>query len=245
MRKRNKKKTNRRANVLLMSIATLLLLWSCQTQKTSSIEGLWLVEKVQVGEDSMTPIARWVKFSQDHTQTSGNGWLQHSSGTWSLEGDQLEVVDTNGIKDTDGALTLTLNGDTMQWKRVEGDQNVTISLKKVDKIPQSEGNKLIGLWKLTQASDNGNDITAIVNPDHKAMMHLRWDNMYVQHNMPQGKVYGIYRIHAHKPEIQLVNYGNPSQFSFWNFTLEGQKLKLISTDQKSEMIFERIHQFIQ
>ena len=243
MRRRNKKRISRKANVLLSLFAILIL--SCEKQESSGIEGLWLVEKVQAGENSMTPIARWVKFLPDNTQTSGNGWLQHSSGTWSLEGDQLEVVDTNGIRDTFGALTITLSDSTMQWKRVEEGQEVTISLKRIDKIPQSEGNKLIGLWKLIQATDQGNDITAIVNPDNRSMLQLRWDNMYVQHNMPTGKVYGTYRVHSHKQEIQLVNYGNPSQFSFWNFSLKDKKLKLISTDQKSEMVFERIHQFIQ
>ena len=103
----------------------------------------------------------------------------------------------------------------------------------------------MGLWKLTKVFEDGNDITVVANPDGKSMLHLRWGNIYVQHNMPKGKQYGIYKIHDHRNEIQLVNYGESSQFSFWNFSIDNQKLKLISRDQKSEMEFERIHQFIQ
>jgi hypothetical protein len=35
-----------------------------------------------MGNNEMTPIARWMRFNKDSTQTSGNGWLQHSEGSW-------------------------------------------------------------------------------------------------------------------------------------------------------------------
>lgn len=224
----------------------LVLTLGCETKpEKKGVEGLWLVEKVQAGENSMTPVARWIKLESDSTQTSGNGWLQHSYGSWSLKKDSLKIIDENGIKDEYGNFKLTLDGNSMTWTRIEEGQKVTVFLKRAEAIPTSEGNQLLGLWKLTKSIDKGNDITIIVNPDGKSMIHLRWDNMYVQHNMPKGKSYGIYRIHAHKPEIQLVNYGQDSKFSFWSFSIDNKKLKLTSTDKKSEMEFERIHQFLQ
>ena len=63
---------------IFILIAACLL--SCEKENRNSIHGLWLVEKVEVGENSMTPVARWTKFNADRTQTSGNGWLQHSNG---------------------------------------------------------------------------------------------------------------------------------------------------------------------
>lgn len=230
-----------------IKIATLLFIavhfMSCQKQP--SLEGLWLVEKVSMGDQSMTPVARWMKFNTDNTQVSGNGWLQHSYGTWSLKESQLSVEDTNGIQDNTDPFTVEIQESSMTWKRDEGGQEVTVSLKRIDALPQSEGNKLVGLWKLISSIDNGNDVTAIVNPDEKSMLHLRWDNTYVQHNMPKGKKYGAYKIHGHKPEIQLVNYGNESKFSFWSFSIQNEQLILTSTDKTSTMKFERINQYLQ
>jgi hypothetical protein len=213
-------------------------------EKKTSVEGLWLVEKVQIGEESMTPIARWMRFNSNSTQTSGNGWLQHSYGTWSLEENQLSVNDTNGIKDEAGSFTIELQENTMTWKRMEEGQEVVVQLKRIQELPQSDGNRLVGLWKLTKALNDGNDVTAVLNPAGNAMLHLRWDHMYVEHNTPEGREFGIYKIHAHKPEIQLVNYGNASQFSFWNFQLENQTLTFTSTDGNSVMEFERIYSFL-
>lgn len=203
------------------------------------------MEKVIMGDQSMTPIARWMRFNTDSTQTSGNGWLQHSYGKWSLKDNQLKVIDSNGITDTFQPFTIVLKDSTMTWKRKEVGQQIEVSLKRINTLPVSGGNKLFGLWKLTKSIDKGNDIKAIVNPSNKSMLHLRWDNMYVQHNIPSGKQFGIYKIHAHKPEIQLVNYGNESKFSFWNFSIDNEKLILNSTDNKSTMEFERIYKFIQ
>jgi uncharacterized lipoprotein NlpE involved in copper resistance len=229
-----------------IKIATLLLItfYFIGCQKQPSLEGMWLVEKVSMGEQFMTPIARWMRFNSDNTQVSGNGWFQHSYGTWSLENNQLSVEDTNGINSNPDPFSVEIQENTMTWTRIEDGQEVIVSLKRTDQLPQSGGNKLKGLWKLTSATDDGNDITAVLNPDQKSMLHLRWDNTYVQHNMPQGKNYGVYKIHGHKPEIQLVNYGNESKFSFWSFEFAEEKLTLMSTDNKSVMTFERITDYL-
>ncbi|MEQ6122822.1 hypothetical protein AAON49_01310 [Pseudotenacibaculum sp. MALMAid0570] len=228
----------------ILILITVFLL-SCEKEDLKNINGLWLVEKVEVGENTMTPVARWTRFNKDGTQTSGNGWLQHSVGSWFLKDKLLTVKNTNGINDEYEPFSIEIEKDKMIWTREEEGQEVSVFLKRIDEIPASEGNKLIGLWKLTKVLEDGNDITVVANPDGKSMLHLRWGNVYVQHNMPKGRQYGIYKIHDHKPEIQLVNYGESSRFSFWNFSIDDQKLKLISRDQKSEMEFERIHQFIQ
>lgn len=236
----------KRIKQVLCLIAFVALIVGCNNEqvKESGIHGLWKVEKVVVGEDSMTPVSRWTRFNSDGTQTSGNGWFQHSLGTWSIKKNQLTIKNSNGILDEAEPFSFTFMNDKMIWKRNEEGQEVTVHLKRIEKIPTSEGNKLLGLWKLIKSTSDGNDITVMSNPDSKAMLHLRWDNMYVQHNLPKGKQYGIYRIHGHKSEIQLVNYGESSQFSFWNFAISEKKLTLTSTDGQSVMEFERIHQFI-
>lgn len=227
---------------IVLTLLFSFMLLSCEEK--NEFVGMWQVEKVQMGENEMTPIARWMQFNEDGTQTSGNGWLQHSYGTWKLNNDQLSVLDENGINSNTDPFSVEVNQDQMTWKRVEDGQEVTVMLKRVQKMPQSGGNKVKGLWKLVKATDDGNDITAILNPNQKSMLHLRWDNTYVQHNMPNEKNYGVYKIHGHKPEIQMVNYGNESKFSFWSFSFEGSKLTLVSTDQKSVMEFERITNYL-
>lgn len=230
--------------IKVASVLCLLILISISCKKEPTIEGLWLVEQVQVGKMAMTPVQKWTRFNADGTQTSGNGWLQHAYGTWKLEGNSLSVLDDNGIHSMTDPFTVDIQETYMDWRRMENGEEVIVNFKRIDKIPPSDGNKLVGLWKLKSSFDNGNDITAMVNPDGKSMLQLAWDNRYVQHNMPQGKKYGVYKIHGHKNEIQLVNYGNESKFSFWNFSFQGEELILESTDQTSKMIFERIHDYL-
>ena len=236
----------KRIKQVLCFIAFVALLFGCHNEqaKNSRIHGLWEVEKVVVGEDSMTPVSRWTRFNSDGTQTSGNGWFQHLIGAWSIKEDLLTIRSSNGVIDEAEPFKLKFTNDKMTWKREEDGQEVTVHLKRIEEIPTSDGNKLLGLWKLIKSTSDGSDITVMSNPDSKAMLHLRWDNMYVQHNMPKGKQYGIYKIHGHKPEIQLVNYGESPQFSFWKFTIFKDKLTLTSTDGQSVMEFERIYQFL-
>ena len=243
MRLKSRKKTKRTTNYVVLWICLSVSFLACQ--KESSIEGLWLVENVQMGEDTMTPVSRWMRFQSDNTQTSGNGWLQHSYGTWSIQKDQLIVEDTNGIVDNVNPFTVDIQSNRMIWKRIEDGLEVVVNLKRIEELPQSEGNKLIGLWKLTKSTVDENDVTVVVNPEGTSMLHLRWDHVYVEHNMPKGKNYGVYKVHGHKPEIQLVNYGDESQFSFWNFSVHEEKLTLTSTDGTSTMEFERITQYLQ
>lgn len=95
---------------------------SCKFQqnKINTIDGLWIVKKVKAGEREMTPIARWMKFNTDSTQTSGNGWLQHSVGTWSLSTDnKLIITNINGLVDNSEPFNVILNKNAMTWSRLE------------------------------------------------------------------------------------------------------------------------------
>lgn len=225
---------------------TSFLLLACTTQKNNtSIEGLWLVEKVQMGTKEMTPLARWTRFNSDATQSSGNGWLQHSIGSWKLNGDRLSVENTNGIIDNFEPFKISLEGEKMSWEREEEGNNVQVFLKRIKELPASEGNKLMGLWVLKEFFENGVDKTTSINVPERAMIHFRWDNVYVQHNMPQGKRTGVYKIHGHKPEIQMITYGKENNFDFWKFEISDDLLTMISTDNTTKIVFKRSHQFSQ
>lgn len=227
-----------------IGLLLLLVLSSCKTSEKERIEGLWMVSNVSMGPNSNTPVARWIRFEKDGKQVSGNGWLQHSYGTWSLDGVMIKISDKNGLLDPSGPFTCTINGNQMFWTRKEGGGEVKVTLERIERIPQSDGNRLIGLWKLIASKNEGNDVTAVLNPTNNAMLFLRWDQVFEDCNMPKGRKSGIYKIHGHRNEIQLVNYGEDPAFSFWSFEVDETTLTLLSTDKKSSMQFERIHQFL-
>lgn len=231
----------------LAILSIVFFIFSCnQVQKSKSeINGLWLVKKVKIGENEMTPVARWMKFNNDSTQTSGNGWLQHSVGTWSLKNNSLSVKNTNGLLDEAAPFKVEIQINKMTWSREEEGENVQVFLEKTDKLPTSNGNKLIGLWKIDSIIINDKNVDSEINPSNKAALHLRWDNTYVFHNLPEGKKYGVYKIHGHKPELQMVDYGDNSKFNFYKFSLDNNNLELISTSGNKKITLTRIHQFPQ
>lgn len=239
-----KKRLSHLSLVLFLIISVCFI--ACTSQPpVNSIVGLWQVERVQMGDQEMTPVARWTRFNSDETQASGNGWLQHSIGSWELMGDQLYVVNKNGIMDTFDPFQVKLDGDSMTWQRKEDGNTVHVFLKKIEKLPMSKGNDLVGLWKLKGYKENGKDVTKKINVPERAMIHFRWDNVYVQHNMPQGKRSGVYKIHGHKPEIQMIKYGKDNAFDFWKFDIVGTTLTMTSLDNTTEISFERSYQFPQ
>lgn len=233
--------------VVILSVISFLN-YSCENKNLNknSIEGLWLVEKVNVGKDEMTPIARWMQFNIDSTQVSGNGWLKHSFGSWSLnDKNQLKINNLNGLSDDSEPFLINLEKDKMIWRRIEENQKVQVFLKRINKLPTSSGNNLMGLWKLESYKKDEKDITNKENPKNNQTLYLSWDNVYREHNLLSGRKVGVYKIHGHKPELQMVNYGKNPQFNFWNFSLIKNKLILISRDNKTIKTYRRIYKFLQ
>ncbi|CAL2101482.1 conserved protein of unknown function [Tenacibaculum sp. 190130A14a] len=226
----------------LTYILFISLVISCKKKEDTSIIGMWSVEKVAIGNNEMTPNARWMKFNADSSQVSGNGWFQHSLGTWKLTEDNLSFENTNGTQDNYAPFKVEVSENTMQWKRIEDGEEVKVHLKRIENIPASEGNKLLGLWKL-ESMDVGKGKTSQL--DNKSTLFLRWDNTYVKEGTLKGKEYGVYKIHGHKPELQLVNYGDDPKFSFYQFTISQNKLFLKSTDGTEAYTYSRTYQFLQ
>jgi hypothetical protein len=160
------------------------------------------------------------------------------------ENNQLSVKNTNGLIDKSGPFNIKFENGSMIWNRTEDGENVSVILERAEIIPKSEGNRLMGLWKIETISINDKSVTSTLNPDDKATLFLRSDNTYVFENYPQGKTYGIYKVYAHKPEIQMVNYGDKPQFQFYQFSIDKNNLILKSTDQKTKLELKRIYQFL-
>ena len=166
--------------------------------EAQSLEGLWVVKNVQVGEESMTPIAKWFRLKADGVQESGNGWFMHSKGSWEYDEEKkaFSANDPLGLKDEYGAFTVERKGENMTWERMEDGIQVTVSLELAEELPKGPGEQLIGLWELIS---EGQDIF-----DEGSTVFLRWDKKFVEKSS-QGTTIGFWHIHAHKPELTLID----------------------------------------
>ena len=227
-------------------VIAISILNSC-TDKPK-IEGLWQVEKVEVGKEEMTPVARWVRFNADFSQEAGNGWLQHSIGTYdfNLSSNQLSIENTNGFEDTNEPFSVRLEDEKMQWSRQEEGQNVIVHLKRADKLPMSPGNQLMGVWQLKKVTKDDQDISTTMNPDGKRFLFLKWDRLFNIQNTPEGRLSGVYRIHGHKSKLELTYFGDDCIREYWDFEISDTTLKLISVNTTAEIVkeYERIRTFL-
>lgn len=218
------------------------LLSSCEDKQT--IEGLWTVQTVKVGDEEMTPNARWIRFNSDFTQESGNGWFQHSIGTWKLESNKLEMVNTNGLNDPYQPFEMTLDSDRMTWKRTEDGQPLEVFLTRSSQLPKTYGDQILGLWKLEEAVGRGNYFSEKV--DSNEYIFFRWDKRY-EIGSNGNRYRGIYQVHGHRPHVELIPYDEKLSRNNWeiNYDQDGISLKKLNIDSTVTRKFRRIHNFPQ
>ncbi len=228
----------------LCTLILVSLLVSCE--KRSPIEGLWLVNSVRVGGEKMTPNARWTRFNEDFTQESGNGRFQHSYGTWKFnkESNELKIENSNGIKDPSPPFEVKFIDDEMVWKREEEGQNVVVTLERSDELPESFGDQLLGLWSLENAKGEGKYFQTKDAETDNAFIHFRWDKRF-NLTSSKGRINGVYNVHGHRPEVELIPYGVDFDRDFWKIDFEENSIVLtrLNSDQVIERKFLRIHEF--
>ncbi|KJF44859.1 hypothetical protein [Draconibacterium sediminis] len=231
---------------MIQFIASVVLLAFVSCADKPTIEGLWIVERVKVGDQEMTPNARWMRFNSDFSQQSGNGWLQHSYGTWNFnaETNQLSVVNENGIKDPAEPFKVTLENDRMTWKRSEDGESVEVTLKRSDHLPATYGDELLGLWKLEDAVGDGDYFGTEDAKVGKANIFFRWDGRF-DIRSGKGRIHGVYNVHGHKPEVELIPYGDNVNRAFWTIDFNKNRitLQLLNSENIVERKFSRIHEF--
>jgi len=206
----------------------------------SSIEGLWVVKTVKAGKDVVTPNARWTRFHADFTQESGNGRFQHSNGTWDFNPDtkELSIVNTNGLDDPNAPFKVQLLDDSMVWERTEEGMDIKIILERSTELPETYGDKILGLWALESAKGEGKYFNEI-NQNH--YIYFGWDRRF-RLSSEKGRVMGVYNVHGHKPELELIPYGDQLERDFWRIEYGENSitLKLLNSEQEIERTFKRI-----
>ncbi len=182
-----------------------ILLTACGS--TAPLTGLWQIDRVTVGEEEMTPTGRWIRFGADGTEASGNGWIQHTVGTYRLsdQKDSLTLESRYGLADTEEPFLLLLEGAQMEWRRKEAGQVVTVALSRTETLPTAPANLLWGAWQS-------------VTDDRYHF--FRWDNTVVTGGGEPDRLFGLFKTGAHANTLEVVYYETPDvirySFAFTN-----------------------------
>jgi hypothetical protein len=228
----------------ILSLIIVLSFFSCE--RTTTIEGLWVVNSVVVGDEEMTPNARWTRFNSDLTQESGNGRFQHSYGTWKLNqnSNELFIENTNGLDDINEPFVISLNQDEMIWERTEEGQNIKVILERSSQLPETYGDKILGLWELEKVTGNGSYFKESDKKETNDYIFFRWDKRFVIKS-EKGRVNGVYNVHGHKPEVELIPYGGQVKRDFWGIQFKENQitLNLLNSDTIVTRQFRRIRNF--
>ena len=228
-------------NFVVRSLFTLAFVTVVVLGVDAQVEGLWVVTKVQAGEEEMTPDGRWTRFNADQTFESGNGWYQHTVGKWNFNetSGQIKLENINMPADEFGAFSVEIMGDKMVWSRSEDGNLINITLNKQDILPQSRADKVMGLWQLNSIEGSGPYASANTEPG-MLYLYLGWDRKF-RLTSKDGTLYGVYNVHAHKPEIEFIPYGEGMERSWWKMssTMDEFHLHLLNSDTEVKRTFER------
>ena len=193
----------------------------------AQIYGLWETTYVQVGDEPLTPIAKWTQFNEDNSYFSGNGWLQNSSGFWELSDNESELLMTVevGFRDDFGAFTIEFVGnDEMIMTRFENGEQVQLFNKRVLEKPLHPATQAVGLWMVEEAEMNGEIKTnEFVKNEFQGVL-IRWDNLYQEMTM-DGRRSGIWRVNAHRPVLDVLYYGDEKPLQYWELSFDGDTMR--------------------
>ena len=67
----------------------------------------------------------------------------------------------------------------------------------------------------------------------------------VCYSLKKGRVNGVYNVHGHKPQLELIPYRDKLNRDFWEIDFEKDiiNLKLLDTDSLVTRRFKRINEF--
>jgi len=240
-----------RCRLLLLLLFSFTLFYRCKEAPEPvkpGLDGLWIIKLVKAGNREVTPNARWTRLNADLTQQSGNGWMQHSYGSWKLnESDStLTIKNTNGLNDHNEPFTVHLSDDQMHWSRNEDGQLIEVTLERTDQLPQTYGDDLLGLWKLTEASGDGKYFTSSASEPFRDYIFFKWDRRF-EIRTGEGSTHGVYNVHGHRPQLELIPYGEEVNRDYWKieYGADEIELTLLDSDNVVTRRFERAHDFPQ
>lgn len=229
-------------------IILALFIFSSEGVSGQNFTGLWEVRRVFAGEEEKTPVAKWMKIFPDSTYISGNGWLQHSRGTWTYnrEGSEFLPLQENGIRDPYGPFTLIVEDDKMVWERMEDGMEVSVYLQKSEELPLAPQDLLTGLWEWVEYSEKGEAQTNILDKKDRVYIHFRWDRIYLERDQQGTQVTGYWHMEGHRSELTLIPEDENLPRNRWKVRFQADRLILTRGGGEPETrIFRRVHEFPQ
>lgn len=228
---------------LLMAICLIVNL----DLTAQSLEGLWLVEEVKVEDQILTPRDRWFKFDTEGNYTSGNGWLQHSSGAYVYNASDSSFLpqEDYSLKDPFGAFKLWFEKDGMIWQRYESDMLVTVKLKRSAVLPRSLADQMKGRWQLDSVKPQNEAVIEYLDTNNAEILFLRWDREYRTSNAGNNLDRGYWHLHGHRPELTLISRSAEQTFITYTVSQEGESLilkKENDEDGETTRYYHRVHE---
>jgi len=176
--------------------------------ESPSLIGLWGVDLVTVGDEQLTPTAKWFEFSADGTQTAGNGWVQNGKGLWRYDAaaSTLLTLDESGQTDEYGAFKITIEQASMTWERIEDGMTVKVNLTRIDKKPLAPWDKITGRWEAYRNEIHHLNSNQIDFSDLEPYsFYFGWDRRYRKFDASGKRVEtGIWHIEPHSPWLWLI-----------------------------------------
>ena len=119
-----------------------------------------------------------------------------------------------------------------------------VTLVRSLKLPETYGDKILGLWNLQSANGNGDYFEETEKKEINANIFFRWDKRFVIQS-EKGRINGVYNVHGHKPEVELIPYGDEVKRDFWKIQFEENHitLTLLNSEKRVKRKFKRINRF--
>ncbi|WNB17219.1 hypothetical protein [Marivirga arenosa] len=223
------------------SIIFLMLFAFTSYSQKSRMTGLWEAINVNVGENNMTPVAKWFRFNPDGTTQSGNGWLKNYEGNWQYDSLENKFSSNNplGIKDEFGAFDVSFDKDHMYWEREEEGMNVKVTLRPIEKLPMSPADYLQGIWLLESIEKDNQSIMEEFDPNGKHYLHIRWDRIYRNRNTEGERLSGYWHINGHRPEITFLPHSEGENAESWKIEVNEENLIMTGISDSNDTIVRK------
>ena len=232
-----------------MKIKALLILclWMPGLANCQEFTGLWEVEKVEVGDKNLTPVAKWTRIHADGTYESGNGWLQNSVGKWTYDAKEKSFLpkEKNGIEEGFGAFTIKVDDEKMVWSRMEEGMQVTVTWQRIEELPRTTADKVVGLWRMKRTVEPKRNKRLFKGSD-VAVFHLRWDRIYTITFRNGERQTGYWHMNGHRPVITLLPHQEGLSAESFYVKVNDESLTISSASEENEAdhyFFDRTDKF--
>lgn len=189
--------------------------------------GLWTVQRVKVGDEEKTPMAKWFDFKENGKLQGGNGGIMNIRGSWRYDGNNKHLEQLiEGQADPYGPFNVVFSQGQMFWERFEEGQKVKVSLFRVDEQPLAPWDLIIGEWSNDKAEgfDKESNKVKSVYAMTPNSFYFGWDGRYRKYDQAGNRVEtGIWHIESHSPWLWLIS-DDGAKKAGWSIDIEANQM---------------------